>query len=59
MSRLSREVLKEQLTQAIFDVLDEMESDIRHDMTTQKEAETIADARAKSVGRRYRATADQ
>lgn len=44
MSRLSAEAIKEQLVQAIFDVLDEMESDITHNMTTQKEAETIADA---------------
>lgn len=44
MSTLSKAELKERLIQALFDVLDEMESDIWHNMSTQKEAETLADA---------------
>ncbi len=45
MSRLSRSVIKEQLVQAIFDVLDEMESSPQYGvMSIEKEAETIADA---------------
>lgn len=46
MSRLSRGVIKGQLVQAIFDVLDELESSPQYttEMSIQKEAETIADA---------------
>lgn len=43
MSRLSREVIKEQLVQAIFDVLDELETKM-DDVTVDEEANLIADA---------------
>ena len=47
MSSASRAELKERLIQALFDMLDEMEADLRYKstpMSIQKEAETLADA---------------